>query len=69
LLERVPVSIREWKQKKDDPRIPFVSDVENDLLWQPVIEHINLPAGDDLRELVKSWALKKMDKQFHTSGT
>jgi hypothetical protein len=62
--DRVLISIREWKQRKDDSRIPFVSDLEKDLLWQSVLEHFNLPAGDDLRGLVKSWSLKKMATQF-----
>jgi hypothetical protein len=30
--DRVPISIREWKQRKDDPQIPFVSNLEKDLL-------------------------------------
>ena len=52
--DRVPISIREWKQKKDDPRISFVSKREKDLLWDSVTAHFNLPAGEDLRKLVKS---------------
>ena len=64
--DRVPISVREWKQKKDDPRISFVSKREKDLLWDSVTPHFNLPAGDDLRKLVESWALKKMATQFQT---
>ena len=37
-----------------------------DLLWDSVTPHFNLPAGDDLRKLVESWALKKMATQFQT---
>ena len=62
--DRVPISIREWKKKKDDPLISFVSEREKDLLWDSVIAHFNLPVGEDLKKLVKSWALKKMATQF-----
>ena len=52
--DRVPISVREWKQKKDDPLISFVSEREKDLLWDSVNAHFNLPVGEDLRKLVKS---------------
>ena len=64
--DRVPISVREWKQKKDDPLISFVSKRENDLVWDSVTAHFTLPAGVDLRNLVKSWVLKKMTTQFQT---
>ena len=64
--DRVPISVREWKQKKDDPLISFVSEREKDLLWDSVTTHFNLLAGEDLRKLVKSWALKKVATQFQT---
>ena len=62
--DRVPISVREWKKKKDDPLISFVSDQDKDLLWALVTAHFNLPVGEDLIKLVKSWALKKMATQF-----
>ena len=61
---RVPISVREWKQRTDDPLIRFVSKREKDNLWDSVTTHFNLPAGEDLRKLVKSWTLKKMAIQF-----
>ena len=61
---RVPISVREWKQRTDDPLIRFVSQREKDHLWDSVTAHFTLPAGEDLRNLVKSWALKKMATQF-----
>jgi hypothetical protein len=64
--DRVPINIREWKQKKVDPLISFVSEREKDLLWDSVTAHFNLPVGKDLRKLFKSWALKKMATQFQT---
>ena len=64
--DRVPISVHELKQKKDDPLISFVSKRETDLLWDPVTAHFNLPVGEDLRKLVKNWALKKMATQFQT---
>ena len=62
--DKISISAREWKQKKDDHQISFVSEREKDLLWDSVTAHFNLPAGVDLRNLVKSWALKKMATQF-----
>ena len=62
--DRVPISVREWKKKKDDPLISFVSKQEKDLLWDSVTAHFNLPACEDLKKLVKIWALKKMATQF-----
>ena len=58
--DRAPISVHEGKKKKDDPLISFVSDRDKDLLWASVTAHFNLPTGEDLRKLVKSWALKKM---------
>ena len=63
--DRVPISIHELKNK-DDPLIRFVSEREKDLLWDSVTTHFNLLVGEDLRKLVKSWALKKMATQFQT---
>ena len=64
--DRVPISIREWKKKKDDPLISFVSERQKDLLWDSITAHFNLPAGEDFKKLVKNWALKKMATQFQT---
>jgi len=30
--DKLPISAREWKMRKDDPRISFVSNVDKDLL-------------------------------------
>ena len=54
--DKLPNSAHEWKMKKDDPRISFVSERDKDLLWDLVTAH--------LKKLVKSWALKKMATQF-----
>jgi hypothetical protein len=63
--DRVPINIREWKERKDNRTIPFVSDIEKRLLWEAITEHFTLPEGADV-ELVKCWALKKMATQFQT---
>jgi hypothetical protein len=52
--------------KKDDHNIIFVSEGDKDLLWDSVTAHFQLPGGQDLRKIVKSWALKKMATQFKT---
>jgi len=64
--DRLLISSREWKMKKDDPRISFVSERDKDLLWDSVTAHFNLQACEYLRKLVKSWALKNMATQFQT---
>ena len=63
--DRLPISAREWKQKKDAPHISFVSDRDKNLLWNDLLSHFTLEtADDDLKELVKKWAMKKMATQF-----
>ena len=62
--DRVPISVCERKKRKDAPLISVVSEREKDILWDSVTVHFSLPAGVDLRNLVKSWALKKMATQF-----
>ena len=62
--DRVPINVHEWKKRKDAPLISFVSEREKDILWDSVTAHFTLPAGEDLRNLVKRGALKKMATQF-----
>jgi RNAse (barnase) inhibitor barstar len=54
------------KKRKDAPLISFISKREKDILWDSVTAHLTLPVGVDLRNLVKSWALKKIATQFQT---
>jgi hypothetical protein len=61
--DRVPINIREWKERKDNRTIPFVSDIEKWLLWEAITEHFTVLDGANV-ELVKIWALKKMATQF-----
>ena len=62
--DKLSISAHEWKMKKDDPQINFISEQDKDLLWDSVTAHFQLPRNADLRKLVKSWALKKMATQF-----
>jgi len=62
--DKVPINVHEWKKRKDDPLISFVSEREKNIFWDSVTAHFTLPAGEDLRNLVISWALKKMTTQF-----
>jgi hypothetical protein len=52
------------EKEEDAPLISFVSDREKDILWDSVTAHFTLPAGVDLRNLVKNWVVKKMATQF-----
>jgi hypothetical protein len=63
--DKVLINIREWKERKDAPMIPFVSNLEKQLMWDAITEHFTLPEGANV-ELVKSWVLKKMATQFQT---
>ena len=45
--DRVSISVHEWKKKKDDPLISFVSERDKDLLWDSITPHFNLPACED----------------------
>ena len=69
--DRIPISIREWKKKINEPDVSFVSDVDKNLLWNDILAHFTLQADDyddinddELKELVRSWAMKKMTTQF-----
>ena len=45
--DKLPISAHEWKMKKDDPRISFVSERDKDLLWDLVTAHFQLPGDED----------------------
>ena len=69
--DRIPISIREWKKKINEPDVSFVPDVDKNLLWNDILAHFTLQADDyddinddELKELVRSWAMKKMATQF-----
>ena len=56
--DRVPISVREWKQKKDDPLISFVLEREKDLLWDLVTTHFNL-VYTEIWQFYCLWSLRK----------
>jgi hypothetical protein len=60
------ISAHEWKMKKESPQISFVSERDKDVIWDSITAHFHLPGGEDIKKLVKSWALKKMVTQFQT---
>ena len=62
--DKLSISASKWKQKKDDRSISFVSERDSDLLWALVTTYFKLPGGEDLKKIVKSWALKKMATRF-----
>jgi len=67
--DHIPISIREWKPKKEEG-VTFVTDEDKNYLWQLLSSKFTLPqlATTDLtKELeakVKHWALKKMAQLF-----
>ena len=71
--DRLPISAREWKQKINEPHASFVSDLDKNLIWDDILQHFTLQADDyddinddELKELVRKWAMKKMATQFQT---
>ena len=61
--DKVPIKIREWKGKTDDPYA--LPQAQKDMLWQDVKRHFTFP--DDVDDnLVKGWTLSKMATQFQT---
>jgi len=72
--DRLPISTREWKKKTNAPHISFVSDRDKTLIWKDVLVHFTLQIdgyddiidGDELKERVRDWAMKKMATQFQT---
>ena len=65
--DRLPISTHEWK-KTNAPHISFVSDRDKTLIWKDVLVHFTLQTdgyddiidGDELKEWVRDWAMKKM---------
>ena len=69
--DRLPISAREWKQKINEHRVSFVSNLDKNLIWDDILQHFTLQADDydainddKLKELVRNWAMKKMATQF-----
>ena len=63
--DRLPVSAREWRQRKDNLNISFVSDRDKKLIWLDILQHFTLDTQDEaLKEKVKIRAMQKMAKQF-----
>jgi hypothetical protein len=63
----LPISAHEWKQKINEPHVSFVSDLDKNLIWDDILQHFTLQADDyeainddELKELVRKWAMKKM---------
>jgi hypothetical protein len=55
------------EKKKEAPHISFVSDFDKTLLWNDILQHFTLETDDDdLKELVRNWAMKKMATQFQS---
>jgi len=67
---RILISIHEWKQKINAPDVSFVSHLDKNLLWNDILQYFTLQADnydgindDELKELVRKWALKKIATQ------
>ena len=48
--DRLPISTREWKMKKESPQISFVSERDKDILWDSITAHFHLPGGEDIKK-------------------
>jgi hypothetical protein len=65
IRDRIPINVREWKEKKGAPHISFVSNHDKDLVWRDVLLHFGLDTNDkELKKRVRDWSMKKMATQF-----
>ena len=63
--DRIPISVREWKENKKHPEISYVSRRDKELLWGDVLQHFTLETNDEqLKERVRDWSMKKMAPMF-----
>jgi hypothetical protein len=69
--DRLPISAHEWKQKINKPHVSFVSNLDKNLIWDDILQYFTLQADDydainddELKELVRNWAMKKTATQF-----
>jgi hypothetical protein len=63
--DRIPISVREWKENKKHPEISYVSIRDKELLWGDVLQHFTLETNDEqLKERVRDWSMKKMAPMF-----
>ena len=67
--DKIPISIQQWYKPKDDPKVPYVNDMQKEDLWTTLKENFTLPPEEDpdkpvKEELIKSHALKKMATLF-----
>ena len=63
--DRLPVSAREWRQRKDNPNISFVSDHDKELIWQDILQHFTLDTHDEaLKEKLKSGLCRRWPNNF-----
>ncbi|XP_021316005.1 uncharacterized protein LOC110435037 [Sorghum bicolor] len=63
--DRIPISVREWKENKKHPEINYVSIRDKELLWGDVLQHFTLETNDEqLKERVRDWSMKKMAPMF-----
>jgi len=63
--DRIPISVREWKENKKHPEISYVSRRDNELLWGDVLQHYTLGINDEqLKERLRDRSMKKMAPMF-----
>jgi len=63
--DRIPISVREWKENKKHPKISYVSRRDKELLWGDGLQHFTLETNDEqLKERVRDWSMKKMAPMF-----
>jgi len=63
--DQIPISAREWREKRGAPEISFVSNRDNDLVWKAVTAVFTFDTNDEeLKVRIYDWTMKKMAVLF-----
>jgi hypothetical protein len=63
--DQIPISCREWREKRGAPEISFVSDRDKELVWKAVTDVFTFDTNDEeLKVRIYDWTMKKMAVLF-----
>ena len=58
---QIPISAREWREKRGAPKISFVSDRDKELVWKAITAVFSFDTNDEeLKVQIYDWTMKKM---------
>ena len=63
--DRIPISAREWKERRSAPEISYVSNLDKQLVWDDIQAHFSFDTDDEeLQRRIREWTMKKMATLF-----